>query len=114
MVTKRKAPATHTSKQLGAKKATKRKGKTVNPAATSEIPEPVREFLEKTSIPERYINPNPIVLSELQNCVTETNLRPTVSLERLLASANRIKPADLPVEKLPKDVEESIAALKQG
>ena len=42
------------------------------------------------------------------------NLRPTVSLEQLLASANRIKPADLPVEKLPEDVKESIPALKPG
>ena len=112
MVTKKKAPAKQTPKRLGATKATKRKAETANPAATSEIPEPVREFLKKTSIPKGFVNPKPIVLSELRKRVTETNLRPTVSLEQLLASANRIKPADLPVEKLPEDVKESIPALK--
>lgn len=114
MVTKKKAPAKQTPKRLGATKPTKRKAETANPAATSEIAEPVREFLKKTSIPTGFVNPKPIVLSELRKRVTETNLRPTVSLEQLLASANRIKPADLPVEKLPEDVKESILALKPG
>jgi Animal haem peroxidase len=112
MVTKKKTPAKQTPKRLSATKATKRKAETANPAATSEIPEPVREFLKKTSIPRGFVNPKPMVLSELQKRLTETNLRPTVSLEQLLASANRIKPADLPAEKLPEDVQESIAALK--
>ncbi len=111
MVTKKKAPAKQTPKRLGATKA-KRKAETANPAATSEIPEPVREFLKKTSIPKGFVNPKPIVLSELRKRVTETNLRPTVSLEQLLASANRINPADLPVEKLPEDVKASIPVLK--
>ena len=52
------------------------------------------------------------MLSELRKRVIETNLRSTVSLEQLLASANRIKPAPLPVEKLPEDVKEFIPALK--
>jgi hypothetical protein len=51
-------------------------------------------------------------VAELRKRVTELNLRPTVSLEQLLASANRIKPAALPVEKLPEDVKASIPALK--
>ena len=114
MVTKKKAPAKQTPKRLGATKPTKRKAETADPAATSEIAEPVREFLKKTSIPKGFVNPKPIVLSELRKRVTETNLRPTVSLEQLLASANRIKPADLPAEKLPEDVQESILALKPG
>jgi hypothetical protein len=112
MVTKKKAPVKQTPRRLGARKATRRKAETASPAATSGIPEAVREFLEKTSIPKGYVNPNPIVLSELRRRVIETNLRPTVSLEQLLASANRIKPAALPVEKLPEDVKESIPALK--
>jgi hypothetical protein len=112
MVTKKKAPAKQTPRRPGSAKPTKRKAETANPAATSEIAEPVREFLKKTSIPKGFVNPKPIVLSELRKRVTETNLRPTVSLEQLLASANRIKAADLPVEKLPDDVKESILALK--
>ncbi|TIL32312.1 heme peroxidase family protein [Mesorhizobium sp.] len=114
MVTKKRAPAKQTPERLGATKPTKRKAETANPAASSEIAEPVREFLKKTSIPKGFVNPKPIVLSELRKRVAETNLRPTVSLEQLLASANRIKPADLPVEKLPEDVKESIVALKPG
>jgi Animal haem peroxidase len=114
MVTKRKAPAKHTPKRLGVAKATRRKAETANPAATSEIPKPVRKLLEKTSIPKGYVNPNPIGLSELRKRVTERNLRPTVSLEQLLAIANRIKPADPPAENLPEDVKESIPALKPG
>ncbi|RWQ53350.1 heme peroxidase family protein [Mesorhizobium sp.] len=114
MVTKKRAPAKQTPERLGATKPTKRKAETANPAASSEIAEPVREFFKKTSIPKGFVNPKPIVLSELRKRVTETNLRPTVSLEQLLASANRIKQADLPVEKLPEDVKESIVALKPG
>jgi hypothetical protein len=112
MVTKKKAPPKQTTRQLGARKATKRKAETANPAATSVIPVPVGEFLKRTSIPKGYVNSNPIALSELRKRVTEMNLRLTVSLEQLLASANRIKPAALPVEKLPEDVKESIPALK--
>ena len=33
-------------------------------------------------------------------------------LERLLASVNRIKPAPVPVEKLPEEIKASIRALK--
>jgi hypothetical protein len=112
MVTKKKAPAKQTPRRLAARKARKRKAETASSAATSEIPEPVAEFLEKTSIPKGFVNSKPITLSELRKRLIETNLRPTVSLEQLLASANRIKPAALPVEKLPDDVKESIPALK--
>jgi Animal haem peroxidase len=112
MVTKKKAPTKQTYKRRPARKAPQRKTKTANPAATSEIPRPVAEFLEKTSIPKGYANSKPITQPELQRRVIETNLRPTVSFEQLLASANRIKPAVLPVEKLPEDVKESLPALK--
>ncbi|OWV98653.1 hypothetical protein ATY81_26880 [Rhizobium sp. R72] len=111
MVTKKKAPAKQTATRVD---ATRRQADTVNPAATSEIPEPVREFLKETSIPKGFVNPKPIVLSELRKRVTEMNLRPTVSLEQLLASANRIKPAELPMGALPQDLRESIPALEPG
>src|SRR5882724_10876783 len=114
MATKKKAPAKQAPKRPGATKAMKRKAETPYPAATSEIPGPVREFLMNTSIPKGFVNPKQIALSELQKRVIEMNLRPTVSLVQLLASANRIKPADIPVERLPEDVKQSIPALKSG
>ena len=107
-----KAPAKQTAKRLGATKAAKRKAHTAVPAATPEVSGAVREFLEKTSIPKGYVNAKPLALSELQKRVGEMSLRPTVSLEQLLASANRIMPAAVPMEKLPEDVKESISALK--
>src|SRR6185503_6957114 len=59
-----------------------------------------------------FLNAQPITLSDLRNRVNERGLRPTVPLEQLLASANRIKPAPEPVEKLPDDVKASLPALK--
>ncbi|MQW47033.1 hypothetical protein CN140_33010 [Sinorhizobium meliloti] len=111
MVTKKKARAKQTPKRLDVMKATKNKAETAN-AAAFEIPEQAGKFLRDTSIPQGFANPQPIVLAELQKRVTEMNLRPTVSLEQFLASANRIKPADLPIEELSDDVKESIPALK--
>lgn len=95
MVTKKKARAKQTPKRLDVMKATKNKAETAN-AAAFEIPEQAGKFLRDTSIPQGFANPQPIVLAELQKRVTEMNLRPTVSLEQFLASANRIKPVDLP------------------
>lgn len=107
MVTKKKARAKQTPKRLDVMKATKNKAETAN-AAAFDIPEQAGKFLRDTSIPKGFDNPKPIVLAELQKRVTEMNLRPTVSLEQFLASANRIKPADLPIEELSDDVKESI------
>jgi Animal haem peroxidase len=113
VATKKKAPAK--SKRSGATKAAKRTEETAAiPAATSALPEPVREFLKDTSIPKGFVNANDIGLVDLRKRVTEINLRLTVPLEKLLASVNRIKPAPVPVEKLPEDVKESIPALKPG
>src|SRR5215216_1179511 len=111
MVTKKKAPTKARPKRSGAK-ASKQVDEAVTPAATSRIPEQVREFLEQTSIPRGFVNPRELPLLDLRKRVTEINLRPTVPLEKLLASVNRIKPAAVPIEKLPEDVKESIPALK--
>ncbi|WP_244956114.1 hypothetical protein [Rhizobium changzhiense] len=93
---------------------TKRNPEEANAAATPQIPEPLRDFLKRTSIPKAFVNTKPIALSELQKRLIELNLRPTVSIEPLLASANRIEPATLPLKNLPEDVEESLPALKPG
>jgi heme peroxidase len=112
MATKKKAPAKKSAKRTGAKKVAKRAGATVIPAATFGIPDQVREFLKQTSIPKGFVRAQQFTLLDLRQRVNEINLKPTVTLEQLLASVNRIKPAAVPVEKLPEDVKESIPALK--
>ena len=113
MVTKKKAPTkSRKPRKTGATKTPKLEIEPEIPAATSEIPELVRAFLKDTSIPKGFVNRKEFSLTDLRKRVTENNLRPTVSLEQLLATVNRIKPAELPVEKLPEDIRESIPALK--
>ena len=112
MVTKKKASAK--PKKTVATKAPKFELEPEIPAATSNIPEIVRAFLKNTSIPKGFVNAKEIKLTDLRKRVNEINIRPTVPLEQLLATVNRIKPADVPVEKLPEDVKESIPALKPG
>lgn len=90
-----------------------KRGRAANSSGSaSNIPEPVRAFLKQTSIPKNFINPKPVRLVDLRKRLSEINVRPTVPLERLVNSVNRIKPASLPVEKLPEDVLQSIRALK--
>jgi hypothetical protein len=81
-------------------------------AATSDLPVQLREFLAQTSIPDGFVNAKPLALLDLRKRVNEINVKPTMPLERLLESVNRIKPAPVPVEKLPEDVQASIRALK--
>ncbi len=103
-----------TKKAVPAKKAAKAAPAVVadTPAATSNIPAQLQEFLKQTSIPKDFVNSKQLAILDLRRRVTELNLRPTVPLEQLLTSANRIKPAPVPVEKLPEDVKESVRALK--
>ncbi len=112
MTTKKKSPPKKSSKRTVTKKAVKQGRAAEMPAATSGIPEQVREFLGQTSIPRGFVRSKQLTLLELRKRVNEVSLRPTVALDQLLASVNRIKPAPVPVEKLPEDVKESIPALK--
>ncbi len=111
MPAKKKAP---TKKKAPAKASAKRvlSAVTAVPAAISNIPAQVQEFLNKTSIPTNFVNTKLLALPELRKRVADLNLRATVSVEQLLASVNRIKPAADPVDKLPEDVKASIPALK--
>ena len=110
MVTKKKASTK--SKKPAATKVPKLETEPESPAATSDIPESVRAFLKETSIPKGFVNPKGLALADLRKRVTDINLRLTVPLERLLDTVNRIKPADIPIEKLPEDIRESIPTLK--
>jgi hypothetical protein len=105
-----------TKKKSPAKKAVKRTsaGVSATPAATSDIPAPLQEFLKQTSIPEGFVNPRPLSPMDMRRRLNDLNLRPTVPLDQLVASVNRIKQAPAPVEKLPEEIKESIRALKPG
>jgi hypothetical protein len=82
------------------------------PASTSGIPEQLQEFIKHTAIPKGFVNSKPVALLDLRRRLNELDLRPTVPLEKLLASINRIRPAHVPQEKMPEEIRTSIRALK--
>src|SRR5215204_5404230 len=81
------------------------------PGSTSKVPKQLKEFLESTSIPKDFVNPKAITARDLQSRMKELKLRTRVPLDKLLASANRIKPAPVPEKDLPEEVKVSIRAL---
>lgn len=103
-----------TKKKVPAKRAVKRALAAVAdiPASTSNIPAQLQEFLNQTSVPKDFVNSKQLALLDLRTRVNALNLRPTVALEQLLASVNRIKPAPVPEEELPEDIKASVRALK--
>jgi hypothetical protein len=122
MATKKKTPTKGVSKASPSSKTTTASAKSLSaaalnveeaiPSVTTAIPEQVREFLNQTAIPKDFVAAKQITLTELRSKITESSLRLTVAPEELLAAVNRIKPAEVPVDKLPEDVKESIPALK--
>ncbi len=82
------------------------------PQQLPKFPSKCGTFLKETSVPRGFVNPKEMALPDLRKRVNEINLRPTVPLEQLLASVNRIKPAALPIEKLPEDIKESVPRTK--
>jgi hypothetical protein len=112
MPTKKKATA---KKNAPAKKKAARqaiKAEAPIPSSTSNIPQQLQAFLSQTSIPADFVNTKQLVVTDLRNRLTELNLKPTVGLDQLLISVNRIKPAALPVDKLPEEIKTSVRALK--
>jgi hypothetical protein len=105
MATKKKVPARRAVTRASAEVAD-------IPASTTKIPTQLQQFLEQTSVPKGFVNSKQLALEELRKRMNELNLRPTVLLERLLASVNRVKPAHVPAEKLPEEIKASIRALK--
>ena len=124
MATKKKAPAKKAgakkagakrspSKKAAASKVTVKEAAAETPAATSNLPELVQEFLSQTSVmPSGSVSAKSRGLLDLRKRVTEINAKLTVSLEQLLETVNHIKPAAAPVENLPEDVKASIPTLK--
>ncbi len=110
MATKTKTPTRKPSGFSGSPARTA----TEMPAAAAKIPQQLQDFLKQTSIPKDFVAARQIAMVDLRRRLTEINLKPTVPLEQLLSTVNRIKPADVPEEKLPEDVRESVRALKPG
>lgn len=83
------------------------------PSATTMIPTPLKEFLQQTAIPKGYVNPKPISVGDMRRRLLELNVKPTVSLEQLVGSVNRIKPdAGVADPKRLEEIRSSIRALK--
>lgn len=71
--------------------------------------------LTKPTAPKDFTNPTPIKLTDLTKKISDLNIRPTVSLQKLLLSLNKINPnAAVPFNKLPEDVVASIQSLRTG
>jgi hypothetical protein len=103
-----------TKKKVLTKKAVKRSPAAVVdiPGSTSIIPAQLQEFLKQTSIPKGFVKSKKLALLDLRKRIEHLHLIPTVPVERLLTSVNRIKPALIPIEKFPEDIKASIPALK--
>lgn len=103
-----------TKKRTVVKKVSKRaptsRAKEARPAL--EVPASLYDFIAHTSIPRGFSNAKPLALAELRKRMNELNLRSTLPLERLLPSINRIKPAPVPVEKLPEEIKTSVQMLR--
>lgn len=84
------------------------------PAAISDIPEQIRQYLDRATTAKGFMNSKPLALTDLRSRINEFNLRPTVSVDKLLDTVNRIKPTTEPVEKLPQDIKASLLTLKSG
>jgi hypothetical protein len=104
MATKKKVPVKRAVKRAPAAAAD-------IAASTSNIPPQLQEFLKHTSIPKGFVNSKQLTLLDLRKRTNELNLKTAVPLEQLLTSVNRIKPASVPVEKLPEEIKTSVRAL---
>ncbi len=107
-----------TKKKVAAKSAAKKAPPAAAAAAPNvasaipDIPAQLQDFLKQTSIPSGFVNSKQLAPLDLRARINELNVKPTVALDQFLTSVNRIKPAEVPIEKLPEDVKTSIRALK--
>jgi len=82
------------------------------PSLAVEPPAQVQDFLRRPLGSIDSSNPKPLSLLDLRRRTNEFSLRPTVPLEKLLISVNRIKPPLLPLHKAPEEITGSLLALK--
>lgn len=104
MATK-KAPAKKVSKKVATAKTVRSKNSNVAEALSDRQ-------LAANPIRRASKGPQGLTLDQLRIKLRELNLRPTVGLERLVMSVNKIKPnALVPVLKLPEDLQQGIKAM---
>src|SRR6266404_2287211 len=92
----------------------KRRTKESNsPKEAPAIPATLEALFKETAAPKKFVNPAPVSVQELRERLAELNLKPSVPVERLVESVNRIKPdAGRPVTKMPEEIQSSLRALK--
>ena len=101
----RKAPAKKASKRVAT-------GKTVRSKNSNVAEELSDRQLAANPIRRASKGPQGLTLDQVRIKLRELNLRPTVGLERLVMSVNKIKPnALVPVLKLPEDLQQGIKAM---
>ena len=84
-----------------------------SPKEAPAIPARLLALLKETAAPRRFVNPAPVSVRQLRERLAELNLKPSVPVERLVETVNRIKPdAGQPVAKMPEEIKSSLRALK--
>ena len=84
-----------------------------SPTETPAIPARLLALLKETAAPRRFVNPAPVSVRQLREQLAELNLKPSVPVERLVETVNRIKrDAGQPVAKMPEEIKSSLRALK--
>jgi hypothetical protein len=124
MPSKKQGPAKKTgqpkkTEKTSASKPTKKPVKPKGIAAAEktvelsvQVPQQIEDFLKATSVPKGFVTTKKIAVSDLRRRLNDLNIRPTVSVEELRETINRIKPPRVPEDKLPEDIRASIRALK--
>ncbi|MEW6157841.1 MAG: heme peroxidase family protein [Verrucomicrobiota bacterium] len=83
------------------------------PAIATTIPLALKEFLDKPAARKGFVNSKAISAADMRKRLLDLNVKPTVNLDRFVASANRINPEpDVPESKRPEELRGSIRALK--
>jgi Animal haem peroxidase len=84
-----------------------------SPKEAPAIPARLLALLKETAAPKRFVNPAPVSVRQLRERLAELNLKPSVPVERLVETVNRIKPdVGRPVTKMPEEIQTSLRALK--
>jgi hypothetical protein len=82
------------------------------PEAAVDIPVQIAEFIKNTPVSKSVVTSKKVSELELRKRLNKLNIKPTVSVERLRAAIDHIKPPRIPEDKLPLEIKESVRALK--
>src|SRR5829696_5371356 len=99
MATKKTAAGKKTAKRptAPAKKQTKKAAPPDNaPDRIAEMPLQLAEFIKNTSVPKGFTTSKKLPLMDLRKRLNDLDIRPTVSVDRLRAVIDHIRPARVP------------------